>query len=146
MRLKKEEKSTAAGWKNSGWSATSTALEGDRSAVASVDMQDNYITTPRLDLTNGGKVIFEYYNDFTSEDGSTYQSNDIKVEVSTDGGKTWTQKWIFPYQDDSKSNVKVTQTVDLGTGTDNSYVRWVNTGDVGHYFLNLMANIIIYNA
>ena len=117
-----------AGWKNSGWSATSTALEGDRSAVASVDMQDNYITTPRLDLTNGGKVIFEYYNDFTSEDGTTYQSNDIKVELSTDGGKTWTEKWIFPYQDVSKSNVKVTQTVDLGTGTDNSYVRWVNTG------------------
>ena len=24
--------------------------------------------------------------------------------------------------------MKVTQTVDLGTGTDNSYVRWVNTG------------------
>lgn len=117
-----------AGWKNDGWSGTSYALEGDRSAYASVDMQDNHLTSPRLDLTKGGKVTFEYFNEFTSEDGSSYQSNDIKVELSTDGGKTWTQKWIFPYEDDSKQNTKVTATVDLGTGTDNSYIRWTNTG------------------
>lgn len=117
-----------AGWQNDGWSATKTALEGDRSVYASVDMQNDYLTSPRLDLTNGGKLTFEYYNDFLSQDGTTYQSNDIKVELSTDGGNTWTQKWIFPYEDDSKQNVRVTETIDLGKGTDNSYVRWVNTG------------------
>ena len=117
-----------AGWKNDGWGQTATALEGDRSPYTSAEVQDVHLTSPRLDLRNGGKVVFEYYNDFTSQDGGTYQSNDIKVELSTDGGKTWTKKWIFDYQDDAKSNVKITETVDLGTGTDNSYVRWTNTG------------------
>ena len=117
-----------AGWTNDGWSQTASALEGDRSALATVDTQDDHIISPRLDLTKGGQVTFEYYNSFTSEDGSTYQSNDIKLELSTDGGETWTQKWIFDYEDDAKSNTKITETVDLGTATDNCYIRWTNTG------------------
>lgn len=117
-----------AGWQNDGWASTSSALEGDRSALATVDTKDDHLVSPRLDLTKGGKVTFEYFNNFTSEDGGTYQSNDIKLELSTDGGETWTQKWIFDYEDDAKSNAKITETVDLGTGTDNSYIRWTNTG------------------
>ena len=116
-----------AGWDNKGWSPTSAALEGDRSAYAGVSLDDNYLTSPRLDLTKGGKVMFEYYNDFASEDGSTYQSNDIKLELSTDGGQTWTEKWVFDYQNDEKQNKRLFETVDLGTGTDNSYIRWHNT-------------------
>lgn len=116
-----------AGWKNNGWSETSSALEGDRSVYAGVTLSDNYLTSPRLDLTKGGKVIFEYYNDFTSNDGSTYQNNDITLELSTDGGKTWQAKWTFNYEDDSKSNTRLFETVDLGTGTDDSYIRWHNT-------------------
>lgn len=117
-----------AGWSNDGWSGTKTALEGDRSAYAGVSTQDNYLVSPRLDLTKGGKVMFEYYNDFASEDGSTYQSNDITLDLSTDGGKTWTTKWTFDYQNDDKQNKRIFETVDLGTGTDNSRVRWHNTG------------------
>ncbi len=117
-----------AGWQNDGWGSTKSALEGDRSALATVDMKDDHLVSPRLDLTNGGKVIFEYFNSFTSEEGDSYQSNDIKLELSTDGGNTWTQKWIFDYEDSSKSNAKITETVDLGIGTDNSYIRWTNTG------------------
>ncbi len=116
-----------AGWQNDGWSATNISLEGDRSVYAGVSLTDNYLTSPRLDLTKGGKVMFEYYNSFTSEDGSTYQSNDIYLELSTDGGQTWAKKWAFDYENDSKCNTRVFETVDLGTGTDNSYVRWHNT-------------------
>lgn len=116
-----------AGWTNDGWSAVSTALEGDRSVSAGVSLTDNYLTSPRLDLTKGGKVIFEYYNDFSSEDGSTYQNNDISLELSTDGGATWTPKWTFEYDNDDNMNKRHFETVDLGTGTDNSYVRWHNT-------------------
>lgn len=112
------------GWKNDGWSKESKALEGDVSASATGSYSDQYLTSPRLDLTNGGKVQFSYYNQFDSEDGSTLQSNDITLDLSTDGGKTWTTKWTFDY---NKASFGETVTVDLGTGTDDSYVRWHNT-------------------
>lgn len=113
-----------AGWKNNGWSGRKIAIEGDCSAYATGSFSDQILTSPRLDLTNGGKVTFTYYNQFDSYEGGTYQMNDIKVEVSTDGGQTWTQKWIFNYE---LGEYMETVTVDLGKGTDNSYVRWVNT-------------------
>ena len=113
-----------AGWTNDGWSATSTALEGDRSVYAGGSLTNNYLTTPRLDLTNGGNLTFTYYNYFISEEGGTYQNNDISVEVSYDGGETWTQKWIFDY---TKETFGETLTINLGTGTNNSYVRWKNS-------------------
>ncbi len=117
-----------AGWTNDGWSSASNALEGDRSMSASTSLTDNYLTSPRLDLTKGGKVMFEYYNDFTSDDGSTYQSNDITLELSTDGGHTWNTKWTFEYDNDNVQNKRLFETIDLGVGTDSSYVRWHNTG------------------
>ncbi len=116
-----------AGWTNDGWSSASNALEGDRSVAAGTSLTENYITSPRLDLTKGGKVMFEYYNDFTSSDGETYQSNDITLELSTDGGHTWTTKWTFDYDNDDVQNKRLFETVDLGVGTDSSYVRWHNT-------------------
>ena len=113
-----------AGWKNDGWSKDYKALEGDVSASATGSYSDQYLTSPRLDLTKGGKVQFTYYNQFDSEDGSSYQSNDISLDLSTDGGKTWEKKWTFDYE---KMSYGETVTVDLGTGTDDSYVRWHNT-------------------
>lgn len=113
-----------AGWKNDGWSKASEAIEGDVSMSASGSFSDQYLTSPRLDLTKGGKVQFQYYNQFDSENGDTYQSNDISLDLSTDGGKTWTSKWTFDYE---KASYGETVSVDLGTGTDNSYVRWHNT-------------------
>ena len=117
----------AAGWTNDGWSDAKNALEGDHSASASTSLTENYLTSPRLDLTKGGKVMFEYYNDFTSSDGETYQSNDITLELSTDGGHTWTTKWTFDYDNDDVQNKRLFETIDLGVGTDSSYVRWHNT-------------------
>ncbi len=117
----------AAGWTNDGWSDATNALEGDHSASAGVSLTENYLTSPRLDLTKGGKVMFEYYNDFTSNDGETYQSNDITLELSTDGGHTWTTKWTFDYDNDAVQNKRLFETIDLGVGTDSSYVRWHNS-------------------
>ena len=113
-----------AGWKNNGWEARYGELEGDVSAYATGSYTDNYLTSPRLDLTDGGSVTFSYRNIFDSEDGGTFQMNDISVEVSYDGGSTWAQKWIFDYNLATHSE---TVTVDLGKGTDNSYVRWKNS-------------------
>ena len=113
-----------AGWKNDGWAPSFGELEGEVSAYATGSYTDNYLTSPRLDLTGGGSVTFTYRNLFDSEEGGTYQMNDISVEVSYDGGSTWTQKWIFDY---TLSTYSETVTVDLGVGSDNSYVRWKNT-------------------
>ncbi|MBR6180361.1 MAG: T9SS type A sorting domain-containing protein [Prevotella sp.] len=113
-----------AGWKNRGWDARFAEIEGDVSAYATGSLDDNYLTSPRLDLTDGGSVTFTYRNIFDSELGDTYQMNDISVEVSYDGGETWVQKWIFDYQ---LATYSETVTVDLGKGTDNSYIRWKNS-------------------
>ena len=118
-----------AGWKNDGWSKSNGGLEGDVSAMASAGYSDMYLTSPRLDLTNGGKVQFYYYNSYdtekTNENGDgVAQYNDITVELSTDGGKTWETKWKYDYTLGDHSE---TIEVDLGTGTDNSYIRWHNT-------------------
>ena len=117
-----------AGWKNAGWSKSNGGLEGDVSAMASVDYSDQYLTSPRLDLTKGGKVQFTYHNSYDYEadqDGNVQaQANDITVELSTDGGKTWEEKWKYDY---NKLDFGETITVDLGKGTDNSYIRWHNT-------------------
>lgn len=130
-----------AGWQNDGWSKSNGGLEGDVSVYASGSYSDQYITSPRLDLTKGGKVQFSYYNQYdteeTDEDGNgVAQSNDITLDLSTDGGKTWKAVWTFDYK---KGTYGETTTVDLGTATDNSYVRWHNTaitsndGDVDPY-------------
>lgn len=58
-----------AGWKNNGW-GKGLYIEGDVSPYATGSLYDQYLTSPRLDLTKGGKVQFEYYNQFNSEDGS----------------------------------------------------------------------------
>ena len=113
-----------AGWKNDGWSTAFGNLEGLVSAYASGSLTDNYLTSPRLDLTDGGKVTFTYRNIFDSEEGGTLQMNDIYVQVSYDGGQTWTDKWMFDYNLETHTE---TVTVDLGQGSDNSYVRWKNT-------------------
>ena len=113
-----------AGWANKGWEWNGFALEGDHTAYATASMTDIYLTSPRLDLSHGGKLIFEYYNQFTSNDGGTYQNNDVSIELSTDGGVTWQQKWLFDY---TKGDYREMVTVDLGTGTNNSFVRWKNT-------------------
>lgn len=115
-----------AGWKNKGWSKNVRALEGDGSAYGTASYTDAYLVSPRLDLSKGGKLIFTYLNDFTSGDGSTYQTNDFRVDVSYNGGKTWTTKWTYDYTRGGMTNVD-TLSVDLGTGTDSSYVRFVNT-------------------
>lgn len=110
-----------AGWKAHGWGTSNVAIEGDKSAYGSGTFDASYLKTPRLDLSKGGSIVFTYFNDFTSEDGSTLPEYDIVVEVSYDGGDTWTQKWVSDYMN---TNVLETVTVDLGKGTDDSYVRW----------------------
>ncbi len=125
-----------AGWTNTNWTRTYYALEGDYSAYTSGYMEDQYLVSPRLDCTgDDNKVMFTYYNDFSNSDSDYYPSNDISVEVSTDGGQTWTQKWITDYTDTDKLE---TVTIDLGANLgDNVYVRFhgtaVESDDDGAY-------------
>lgn len=122
-----------AGWKNTGWRASAAAIEGDQSAYCSGDFSNCYLRSPRLDLTDGGKVIFTYYNQY---DGDYAPEYDIELQLSTDGGDNWKTVWTSDYQ--NGLNQRLTAEVDLGEdGTDNSYVRWyypaIESDDEGAY-------------
>ncbi|MDE7402744.1 MAG: choice-of-anchor J domain-containing protein [Muribaculaceae bacterium] len=109
-----------AGWTNKGWSGTTQAFEGDQSAYCDGDFSNCTLRSPRLDLTDGGTLTFTYYNLFDDEDVPYF---DIELQLSTDGGDSWVTKWVSDFQ--NGLNQKLTQTIDLGLGTDDSYVRWV---------------------
>lgn len=125
-----------AGWKATGWNESPfpSSLEGDRSVICSGNFSNSYLTTPRLDLSNGGSISFTYYNAFDSEDGTTAPAYDITLQLSTDGGETWSALWVSDY---NNVNVKETITIDLGKRNDNCYVRWyypaIETDDEGAY-------------
>ena len=121
-----------AGWKTNGWRGSNVAIEGDQSAYAGGDFSAVYLRSPRLDLSNGGKVIFTYYNQY---DGDSAPEYDIELQVSYDGGENWTTKWTSDYQ--NGLNQLLTEEVDLGEGTDDSYIRWyypaIESDDEGAY-------------
>lgn len=111
-----------AGWKNTGWRGVSQALEGDQSAYAGGDFSNCYLRSPRLDLSDGGSVTFTYYNYFEGLDDTSAPQYDIELQVSYDGGDNWTTKWVSDYE--YGLNQLLTETIDLGMGSDESYIRW----------------------
>ncbi|MBO7140560.1 MAG: dockerin type I repeat-containing protein [Prevotella sp.] len=108
-----------AGWKNNGWSWTTSAIEGDHSVYCSGDFTATYLRSPQLDLSEGGEVTFTYYNMYN---GDTAPEYDIELQVSYDGGDTWETRWVSDWQDGL--NKLLTATVDLGEGTEESFIRW----------------------
>lgn len=114
-----------AGWKNNGWRTAPYAIEGDLSAMASGDYQDDYLTTPRLDLSKPEtphKFMFSYYSMFPGEN-SPY--NDLSVEVSTDLGETFKQVWIADY---AKIDTLINVEVDLSDiVSDSVLIRFKNS-------------------
>ena len=121
-----------AGWKNNGWSWVTSAIEGDHSVYCGGNFSASYLRSPRLDLSDGGSVTFTYYNQY---DGDYAPEYDIELQVSTDGGDTWKTVWTSDYQ--NGLNQLLTETVDLGMGSDDSYIRWyypaVESDDEGAY-------------
>lgn len=108
-----------AGWKNTGWTGVAAAIEGDQSAYCGGGFSNAYLRSPRLDLSDGGVLKFTYYNMY---DGDYAPEYDIELQVSYDNGDNWTTKWKSDYE--SGLNQLLTEEVDLGVGTDESYVRW----------------------
>lgn len=110
-----------AGWNNNGWTWTNVAMEGDRSMNCSGGFGASSLRSPLLDLNDGGTLTFTYYNQYDSEYEGELPYYDIELQVSYDGGDNWTTKWK---SDDQHLNQLYTVSVDLGYGSDNSYVRW----------------------
>ena len=121
-----------AGWRSNGWSGTNVAIEGDGSAYCGGGFSVATLRSPRLDLTSGGKLRFTYFNQYEGETAPEY---DIQVQVSYDGGDTWETKWTSDYMEGL--NQLLTAEVDLGIGSDESYVRWyypaIEMDDEGAY-------------
>ena len=107
-----------AGWAANGWTWRNGGFEGDHSVLGAGDFGNTWLRSPQLDLSDGGSVTFTYYNAY---DGDLAPFYDIELQVSYDGGDNWSTKWKTS---DSQINQLLTQTVDLGTGTDESYIRW----------------------
>lgn len=112
-----------AGWNNNGWGSAANALEGERSAVAQGNYTKATLRSPKIDLTDGGRLKFTYFNYFDSENENGAPQYDITVEVSYDGGDNWITKWTSDWQ--YGLNQLLTADVDLGYGDENCYVRWV---------------------
>ena len=121
-----------AGWQTGGssintWSSTIYALEGDKSMIGSPYIEESYITTPRLDLSNEAtptKFMFTYYANYVGED-IYYPANDLIVQVSSDGGQTFSDAWTADY---TKTDTLINVTVDLAPyRSDDMRVRLVNT-------------------
>ena len=110
-----------AGWKNNGWRWTDKAFEGDHAAYCGGDYSKATLRSPRLDLTNGGKLIFSYVNQY---DGESVPDYDVTVELSTDGGDNWTPVWTSEY-DEAHLNTLLTAEIDLGERGDECYIRFV---------------------
>lgn len=112
------------GWTDRGWAANRVAIEGDASAYASGSFSDAVLTSPRMSVKSGDTVTFTYYNDNDNNESGEYQYNDFSVDVTYDGGETWTKMWLFNYEESTKME---TLTLTFDTESDNTYVRWVNT-------------------
>lgn len=126
-----EEYFPPAGWTSTNWGYTTTSIEGDRSADCDGGYGKSYLRSPRIDLTDGGKVTFTFLNRYDGEELPEY---DIELQVSYDGGTNWMKKWDTSTQ---PLNEIKTVTVDLGIGSDESYIRWyypeVETDDYGAF-------------
>ena len=121
-----------AGWETGGshinyWTSTIYALEGDKSMIGSPYIEESNITTPRLDLSNEEtptEFMFTYYANFVGED-IYYPSNDLIVQVSSDGGQTFSDAWVADY---TKTDTLINVTVDLAPyRSEDVRVRFVNT-------------------
>lgn len=116
-----EEYFPPAGWNNRGWGRSHTALEGDWSAFADGDYSKSILTSPKIDLSQGGNVSFRYLAYFTSDDPEDAPEYDVTLELSNDGGQTWKNVWTADY-------TKVNEIIDVELpleGTGNDCVRWV---------------------
>lgn len=116
-----------AGWTNQGFGRTYIALEGDNSAYVTGNMENTYLTSPRLDLSKATaphKFMFTYYANFNGE-GDQYLCNDLSVWVSTDGGQTFSDSvWVADY---TKTDSIINVTIDLSKYTsDNVKLRFKN--------------------
>ncbi|MBR1475013.1 MAG: choice-of-anchor J domain-containing protein [Muribaculaceae bacterium] len=121
-----------AGWQLGGstinrWSSTIYALEGDKSMIGSPYIEESTIITPRLDLSADGtptELMFTYYANYVGED-IYYPANDLIVQVSSDGGQTYSDAWTADY---TKTDTLINVTVDLAPyRSDDVRVRLVNT-------------------
>lgn len=125
-----------AGWQCNGWGPTPYAIEGDRSMICDGGYGKSQLISPRIDLTDGGKLSFAYFAQYINEDAAP--ESDVTVSVSYDG-VNWKNVWTAPFDAESL-NALLNVEIDLGEGTDNSYVCWeypaVETDDEGaapHY-------------
>lgn len=129
------------GWSREGnWNSLSSSFSGDRCAYVNLTMSPDvhYLVSPRLDLSGDEDyfVAFSYINQLAYHSDDLYGAeNFVDLDISTDGGKTWTNKWRL---NDYVENLAQAQ-IQLGSKLgDNCYIRW------SYYIPNLDPTIYDY--
>ena len=122
-----EDSFPPVGWERVGnWNALGSSFAGDFCAYVNLTMSPavHILMSPRLDLSSDYShfVAFSYMNQLQYISDDSYGAeNYVQLELSTDGGKTWTTKWTAQTDD----NLHL-QTVELGASLGNNcYLRWV---------------------
>lgn len=117
-----EEYFPPAGWTSSGWGRSQDAIEGDWSAFSDGGYTRSVLTSPRLDLSADASLKFRYIARFFSDDPEAAPEYDVSLEVSHDGGETWTNAWTADY---TRVNELIEIDLPLSGGSGNDLVRWI---------------------
>ena len=115
---------TPAGWSNSGWTRSAyTAEQGYHSMCNSI-LQNCYLYSPRLDLSDGPyQIVFDHYESFDDDGGTLVPENYMALEIKVDDAEEWTEVW---YTSQALYNTWVRDTVDLSNyQSDNVRLRWM---------------------
>jgi hypothetical protein len=142
-----------AGWTAKAWNVTSTALEGEKSAICTAYyQQENYLRTPRIDASKEpASISFTYYDYYNGEEEG--YDTEVQLQFSSDGGETWETVDTFDYEDAYNTITNVSYTKEANS--DNCYWQFVwdltyydseNGAEASIYYLDSVVLTNLYGA
>lgn len=115
---------TPAGWSNNGWNRSTFVAEQGYNSMSNSILQNCYLYSPRLDLSEGThQIVFDHYESFDDDGGTLVPENYMSLEIKVDDAEEWTEVW---YTSEALYNTWVRDTVDLSNyQSDNVRLRWM---------------------
>ena len=133
-----------AGWAASNWNRTTRSNSGEYAVTAAFTNLAT-LTSPRLSLPAGNHPITFDYQVIVGEETGYYPENDFYVELTRNGGTTWSRIWISDDYEDLLYTRKTIQTGNALSASENCYIRWVSRVEGAIDFESVLSNIYIDN-